>query len=106
MTVETDILPFFQWLPSALLGFALAAAAMAFLALVFGYVIAAARHGPVAAGDITYRVVSTGVIDLLRTSPRRVFAIAKLAVQESILRRVIVVFAVFLAILLFAGWYL
>jgi hypothetical protein len=106
MTVETDILPFVQWLPSALLAFVIAAAAMSFLALVFGYLIAAARHGPVAAGDITYQVVSTGVIDLLRTSPRRVFAIAKLAVQESIRRRVIVVFAVFLAILLFAGWYL
>ncbi|MFO0900415.1 MAG: hypothetical protein U0836_23520 [Pirellulales bacterium] len=106
MTVEQDIPAFLQWLPPALLGFALAAAAVAFLALVFGYVIAAARHGPVAAGDITYRVVSTGVADLLRTSPRRVFAIAKLAVQESIRRRVIVVFAVFLAILLFAGWYL
>ena len=46
------------------------------------------------------------VIDIAGISPRRVWALARLAVQESIRRRVIVVFAVFILILLFAGWYL
>ena len=46
------------------------------------------------------------MIDIVRISPRRVLALARLAVQESIRRRVVVVFAVFILILLFAGWYL
>jgi hypothetical protein len=39
-------------------------------------------------------------------SPRRVWALAWLAVKESIRRRVVVVFGVFVVILLFAGWFL
>ena len=44
--------------------------------------------------------------DLLSISPRRVLALAWLAVQESLRRRVLVGFGVFLLILLFAGWFL
>ena len=39
-------------------------------------------------------------------SPRRVSALAWLAVKESIRRRVVVAFAVFIVVLLFAGWFL
>ena len=39
-------------------------------------------------------------------SPRRVWALAWLAIKESIHRLVLVVFVVFLIVLLFAGWYL
>jgi len=52
------------------------------------------------------RVLTEAVLDLARTSPRRVLALAWLAVRESIRRRVVVVFAVFLLLLLFAGWFL
>ena len=45
-------------------------------------------------------------VDLTHLSPRRVWALAWLAVKESIRRRVVVVFAVFIVILLFAGWFL
>ena len=46
------------------------------------------------------------MFDLVRTSPRRVAALAWLAVRESIRRQVVVVFAVFVILLLFAGWFL
>ena len=46
------------------------------------------------------------LLDLVHLSPRRVWALARLAIQESIRRRVVVVFAVFILILLFAGWFL
>ena len=39
-------------------------------------------------------------------SPRRVAALTWLAVKESIRRRVVVVVAVFILVLLFAGWFL
>ncbi len=46
------------------------------------------------------------MVDLIHISPRRVAALAWLAIKESIRRRVVVVFAVFILILLFAGWFL
>ena len=56
-------------------------------------------------GD-TGRAWSAGVRDLLSMSPRRVRALSWLAIKESIRRKVIVVFAVFILILLYAGWFL
>ena len=49
---------------------------------------------------------SAGSPTCSRISPRRILALAWLAVQESLRRRVLVGFAVFLLILLFAGWFL
>ncbi len=51
-------------------------------------------------------MVKRGLRDLFSISPRRILALAWLAVQESLRRRVLVGFAVFLLILLFAGWFL
>src|SRR3954469_6875892 len=99
MVLEQELLPFLTWLvgypwsePSAFLNsalfrFALTAAVVALLALVAGFLIALGRHGPVKAGEITYRVVVNGVSELFKTSPRRVWAIARLSIKESIRRR-------------------
>jgi ABC-type transport system involved in multi-copper enzyme maturation permease subunit len=64
------------------------------------------RHGPLKAGDMTYRVIVNGIVELLHTSPRRVWALARLAVKESIRRRVVVALAVYVLLLLFSGWFL
>jgi ABC-type transport system involved in multi-copper enzyme maturation permease subunit len=118
MVLEQELLPYLTWLlgypwsdfrsflASALVVFLTTAAALAVLSLVVGFLIALVRHGPMKAGDITYRVVVNGVAELFRTSPRRVWAIARLAVKESIRRRVIVALAVYVVLLLFAGWFL
>ena len=113
MVIEQETLPFWQWLlrgsadtPAALLWFLLVVACVALLALVASYLLAAVRHGPMAAGDLTYRVVTTGLKELVVVSPRRVFALARLAVKESLRRRVLVAVVVFLLILLFASWFL
>jgi ABC-type transport system involved in multi-copper enzyme maturation permease subunit len=53
-----------------------------------------------------YRGVVGSVLDLVRMSPRRVWALARLAVQESIRRRVWVALIAFGVILTFAGWFL
>lgn len=44
--------------------------------------------------------------DLVRMSPRRVYALARLTVQESLRRKVLAGFGVFAVILLFALWFL
>jgi ABC-type transport system involved in multi-copper enzyme maturation permease subunit len=118
MVLEQELLPFLTWLigypwtnpeligRSAVVMFLAVAASLAVLALVVGFLIALVRHGPLKAGDITYRVVTTGIVELFRTSPRRVWAIARLSIKESIRRRVVVALVVYLVVLIFAGWFL
>jgi ABC-type transport system involved in multi-copper enzyme maturation permease subunit len=106
MILETRIPPFLEWLPMALGYFAQTAVIVALVGLVIGFLVAAIRHGPLAAGDITYRTLSAAAVDFVHIAPRRVYAIARLAIQESIRRRVWVVFVVFALVLLFAGWFL
>ena len=98
--------PFGEWIWPALLSFVQMAAVLGIVALVGGFLIAAFRYGQLAAGDITFQMLKRGLGDLFSISPRRVFALAWLAVQESLRRRVMVGFGVFLLILLFAGWFL
>ena len=118
MVLEQELLPFLTWLlgypwaephaflQSALFRFALTGFVLAVLALIFGFLVALVRHGPMRAGDITYRVVVNGFSELVKTSPRRVWAIARLSIKESIRRRVIVALAIYVVILFFAGWFL
>lgn len=106
MVLETDPIIFLQWLPGALLFFAIAAVSLALFALVVSFVVLAFRVGPLPAGDRLFKTVVAAVNDLRHTSPRRVMALTWLAVQEALRRRVLVALAVFLVILLFAGWFL
>src|SRR5215218_2694288 len=118
MVLENPLLLYWTWLigypwaephaflQSAVFRFALTGSVLAVLALVVGFLVALVRHGPLKAGDITYKVVVNGFRELFRTSPRRVWAIARLAIKESIRRRVIVALAIYIIILLFSGWFL
>ena len=113
MVIETDILGFWEWLTvgsddraPALLQFLVTAIALALLALVFGFLVAAVRHGPAAAGDLVFRVVRRAFGELVRISPRRVWALTRLAVQESLRKSVVAALIVFGLLLLFAPWFL
>ncbi|TWU25828.1 ABC transporter permease [Bythopirellula polymerisocia] len=113
MVLEHEILPYFQWLWSggagsigALPRFLLVALGLGLLGLMLGYVIAAARHGLLRGGDIVYRTITNGVRELFETSPRRVMALAGLAMKEAWRRRVVVALVVFFIILIFASWFL
>jgi hypothetical protein len=79
---------------------------LSFLALLGGFLIALVRYGPLKAGDIAYRVVVNGLSELTRISPRRIWALARLAIKESMRKQVVVALVVFFLILLFAGWFL
>ncbi|MEM6331218.1 MAG: hypothetical protein AAF790_13345, partial [Planctomycetota bacterium] len=81
-------------------------AALALVGVVLGYLVLLVRYGPLKAGVLAYRTISVGVVELLKTSPARVSALAWLAIKESFRRRVWVGFVVFAAILVFAGWFL
>src|SRR5690349_13453272 len=102
MVLETPIIPFAEWIRAAIPFFFIAAGLLGAFAVVVGYLIAAFRYGPVAGGSITLDVLRSGFWDLVRISPRRIGALAYLAIQESIRRKVLVGFLIFLLILLFA----
>lgn len=106
MVIETEQIPFLEWLPFALIAFVAVAGSLMAAAVVFGYIVAALRHGPVKAVAITGQTIYTGLLDIICISPRRTFALAWLAVKDSIRRRVMIVFGVFILIILFAGWFL
>ena len=63
-------------------------------------------HGPARAVDRFADAVVGFIRDLLAISPRRVWALTRLTIQESLRRRVLAGLAVFALILMFAIWFL
>ncbi|MCA9246164.1 MAG: hypothetical protein KDA42_03585 [Planctomycetales bacterium] len=113
MVIETDILNFWDWLAvgsderaPALLQFVVTIVVLALVGLLFGFLIAAVRHGPIAAGDLVYRVLRRAAGELFRISPRRVWALARLSVKESLRKSVLASLIVFGVLLVFAPWFL
>ncbi len=106
MVLETQPPEFAAWIWPALLYFVEAAAVLGLLALVVAFVVAVLRYGPLGAGDAMFHTLKRGFLDLVSISPRRVLALTWLSVQESLRRRVLVGFGLFVLILLFAGWFL
>ncbi|HEV2969010.1 MAG TPA: ABC transporter permease [Pirellulales bacterium] len=106
MVKEFSNPPYSDWLLDAVLRYLGVVGLVGLMGLILGFLIAAVRYGPLPAGDMIYRLLASAAVDLVRFSPRRVFALARLAVQESIRRRVWVALVVFGLILLFAGWFL
>ncbi len=115
MTLQPeDFWSFSYWLlrPDApiegalLQGVVLAILAM-LIGLLIGYLVAAVRVGPSEGFYSVARVVRDLVrFDLPGTSPRRIFALARLAFKEAIRRKILIVAAIFVVGLLIAGWYL
>jgi len=112
MVIERPYLPFWQWLlggggeTSVLLYFVGATVLVIVLALVLGYLFTAMKYGPGEAFFLVSRIVGSAASDLLRISPRRVGAMTRLAVHESLRRYVLIGFAIFAVVMMFAGWFL
>ena len=106
MVLEEEIPKFATWIGPALLWYVFAASLVAVFAAALAWLTQSVLYGPLAAGDRVYRGVLTGLADLAGMSPRRIWALARLAIQESLRRNVLVALALFLLIVLFAGWFL
>ena len=103
----SEFVSFSTWFSGAIAGFAFNVLILMIAWLVLWYAFTVLRHGPTEAILIIARAVTDFfLVDGPNTSPRRIEAMARLAVKESLRRRVVVVFAVFVIILLFAGWML
>lgn len=113
---DLDLLSFSEWFfpgeqagelsIGALTFFLLLVPIASLLAAFACYLVAAFRRGPVEGFYAVARTAADGVSDALGTSPRRTLAIARVAIQEAIRRKVVVVFVIFMVLLLFAGWFL
>jgi hypothetical protein len=106
MVLEQEIPRFAAWIGPAFLAFLLAAGLVTLFVGVAAWLVQAVASGPLEAGDRVYRGVLTGLRDLAGTSPGRVWALARLAIKESIRRNVLVVLAMFAVVILFADWFL
>lgn len=106
MVQETLILPFDEWLAQAASTWLIVLLATAGIAAGFCWLVAAIGNGPLPAVLIVYRTTRSAVIDFVCLSPRRTFALAWLAIKESIRRRVVGVFALFVVLMLIGGWFL
>jgi len=91
----------------ALLVFVLVIAGLIVASLFIAYLRMAVLLGPAEGFYAVAKAIAKAVSDdFPNTSFRRTLAIARLALQESWRRRVLVAFVIFAVILLFAGWFL
>ena len=106
MIIEQTILPFWSWIGPIVRDWLVAFGLLLVTAFVVGFVFSAARNGIVASFLNIGKSFARAVEDFLFLSPSRTWAIARLTIKESLRRRVLSICAVFLVILMFAGWYL
>lgn len=106
MVLEEEIPAFIDWFGPAFASYLLIAGLVAVFAALFAWLALSAASGPLTAGDRVYRGVLAGLADLAGMSGRRIWALARLAIQESLRRNVLVVLGLFALIVLFAGWFL
>ena len=105
--VREEFPQFLEWFGPGILLLLGVLAVGALLGLFFGYLVAAFRHGPFEAFYVVSQVVAEAVPDFLQTSPRRVMAMAGLAIKEAMRRRVVLVtFVIFALSILFGGWFM
>ena len=108
MNVDTQSLTSFsEWLASNSLLFLIVITAAVIVGVTFGFLVAAFRHGPFEGFYVLAQVIGQAVPDFLKSSPRRIWAIAMLAVKEALRRKVVLAtFAIFALTLLFGGWFM
>src|SRR4051794_15618548 len=117
MDVESKLQTFSEWfwpstdtsgglVPGALLEFTIWIAVVALLSLLISFIVATVKHGPARGGDMVYKFIVSALGVLIFFSPKRALALAWLAMQEAIRRKVVAVFVTFIIILLFAAWFL
>lgn len=106
MTFEQIIPNFGDWVFGAFILLIIRVSFVTLGLFLLGYLVAAARRGPVEGFYAVAKVAASGVRDLSNWSLRRTIAMSMLAMQEAIRRRVLIVFVVFIMLILMGGWYL
>ncbi|MEO8494444.1 MAG: ABC transporter permease [Planctomycetota bacterium] len=106
MTFDQIVPDFGKWLEEGLLLSLIRVALLIAGGFLIAFIVSSARRGPIEGFYSVAKVVASSVVDFANWSVPRTIAMAMLAVQEAIRRRVLIAFVVFVVIILFAGWYL
>lgn len=105
MDLENQLPPFAEWWGGAALVWCGVLALVYLVALFVGFVATAMRVGPGRAGDAAFRLLGSSFWDVMSISPRRVWALARLAIKEARQSRVFIGFVLFVVFLMFAIWF-
>ncbi len=106
MVIEHPVPPFLDWIALAALKWVFAIGVLVVLTALVGLVMTLVRRGPGRVFPVFWSALRGGAGDLVHLSWRRVLAIARLMIQESIRKKVVVIAVVFLILLMFAGWFI
>ena len=106
MVLEKEIPVFLDWIGWATLYWLGVFGCLMLVALAVGLLFSIIRRGPIAGAASVAKAVGAAFADIFCMSPRRISALVWLAVKESIRKKVVVGIAVFIVILMLAGWFL
>jgi hypothetical protein len=104
MVIEKPIDPLTTWLPQAVLTWLSVVGVLVLIAAVGWALLLLVRRDWSGWAHLG-RLVSQLPADFLRLSPRRVLALARLAIKESLRSRILVALAVLGLVLLYAAWF-
>jgi ABC-type transport system involved in multi-copper enzyme maturation permease subunit len=106
MVLEKEIPVFLDWIGWAAVEWLVVLGILVAVAIVFGLLFSILRRGPIRGTTSVANAVGAAVVDVFCMSPRRIAALAWLAVKEAIRKKVVVGVAVFIVVLMLAGWFL
>ena len=106
MVLEKEIPVFSEWIGWAAIYWVGVVLGLLAVALVVGLLFSIIRRGPVRGITSVAGAVGAAFADIFLMSPRRISALAWLAIKESIRKKVVVGVAVFIVVLMLAGWFL
>ncbi|MBR0238917.1 MAG: ABC transporter permease [Thermoguttaceae bacterium] len=106
MVLETQFPSFGEWIQEAAWVWTVRIGIFCLIALVIGFLFTGIRMGPKRSWAIVSRAVKNTFSDLIHLSFKRIFAIAILSFKEALRRKILIGFAIFIVILLFAGMFL
>ncbi len=105
MVFEGGLVKFQTWFAEALPDWSLVVGTSLLGLLLLAYLRLSLSHGAMRAGELLVTWLLEAGGDLVRTSPRRVWALAWLTTRESLRRQLVAGVGAFLVILAFAVWF-
>ncbi len=103
----SEFISYGEWLANALGGFVVLALVIFVAWTVIAFALTAIRNTPGQAVSIVGGGLKRAIFeDFPRSSLQRTIGMSRLAIQEAIRNKVLIIFALFVVLLLFAGWFL